>query len=836
MTVRRGDAGAPGRSAPGGAAPGAPCAGHDHHQGHHHDLGGESGAALVIALTMIAVVAVVLLALLSYTGTSLRAAGAVRTDRRTVYAADGAVEAAIQHVRNNPDLGYNVDEKGDPLPSCDFTMPASGDRPAVDVECTGQTASKRIGEGSVDSDQPLYSILTLGRRANQQPNLNDESSFWSTDSWFDFGGKGEVGLYYNPSLGIFGVGETPSDTAYLKGSVFSNSTIVASKGKLKIAQEPDGSPGGSFKVRQTCGVPDGGQILVEPSGVTPNCGPPIGYPAAGGGYGNDGQGVDPDYPSRIDMQGVPPLRSVPACDASEDIVKFEPGWYNDAVALTALTTNCRGSDGKGADFWFRPGLYYFDFRNPTNVNAPCSDNPRPHQWCIGEGKSNPRVLGGSPLASDGGEWVENPGIVNETRTIGFGTATTSKTAGVDDFANPANGRVIDNALSQATFGDRSDVLFRATGNGGNWDSNRDRAYAINGGTADGSNSAYSYNNGCTFGICGEGNNELWLNAYSSNPPFPPGGHVTNVTYRVRHREGGNLGRIQHLRMTLYDNNTAKCTVNLAKGTGTGEQTGDWTGCFTDSMLANGTARVLYEAKAGGCMGTCNWIGSGGGVDYWVDGVDLTVNLEDRGVRTLTLSSPSPTFPNPAIVTVGTATATVSHSEPVGSNPQLVVTAPSSPGCVINLPVRAANTGDTRSIMSCLGSDQAAALNGITIAYRAGGAASSTTLSLDGIRVVAETVTATQPERFRFPLGCDPEGPGVQFVFGGDSGIRVMDGTMNLCAGQPPGSPGQAGFTRQQIAYYGLEPLPALQASSVVAGGGGIYDVQNALVLLSLIHI
>ncbi len=750
-----------------------------------------------------------------------------------MYAADGAVEAAIQHVRNNPEIGYSVDENGDPVPSCDFDLPVQGDQPAVHVECEGQTASMRLGEGSVAADQPLYSILTLGRRANQQPNLNDESTFWSPNSWFDFGGRGEVGLYYNPNLGLFGFGGAPAATAYLKGGVFSNSTIVASKGSLKIADEPDGSPGGSFKVRQTCGVPDGGQIIVEPSGTNPNC-QVIGYPSSGGGYGTDGQGVDPNYPSRLDLQGVPPLRSVPACPAGKDIVKFEPGWYNDAKALSELMRDCKGHDGKGADFWFRPGLYYFDFRNAAGADAPCSDNPRPHQWCIGQGKSNPRIVGGTPLADDGGEWVENPGIITETRDITFGAAVSSQShPGTNDFANKDNGRIIDNALSQASFGGRSNDRYRALGTDGNWSSNRDLAKTINGGSADNSNSAYSYNNGCGAWLCGNGNNSLWLNSYSAWPPdpsFPSGGDITNVTFRVRHREAQNLARIIKLRMTLYDGNTAKCSVNLTKGTATQEQTGDWTACFTDSMLANGTARVLYEAQAGDCMGTCSWLGWANGVDYWVDGVELTVSYSDGGVRTLTLSTPSPTFSNPSIVTVGSATAVVSHAEPAGSNPELVVSAPGSPGCVLPLPVRSANTADSLSIMSCLGSNQAAALNGISIGYRAGGGGASTTLSLDGIKITTDLVIAQEPERFRFPQGCDPEKPGVQFVFGGDSGIRVMDGTMNLCAGPPPGSPGQAGFTRQQIAYYGIKPLPALQASTVAAGGGGISNVQNALVL------
>jgi len=785
--------------------------------------GGEGGSALVIALIMIAVVAVVLLALLSYTGTSIRASASVRASRQTMYAADGAVEAAIQHVRNNPEIGYSVDENGDPVPSCDFDLPVQGDQPAVHVECEGQTASMRLGEGSVAADQPLYSILTLGRRANQQPNLNDESYFWSPNSWFDFGGKGEVGLYYNPALGLFGYGGSPAATAYLKGGVFSNSTIVASKGSLKIADEPDGSPGGSFKVRQSCGVPDGGQILVEPSGTNPNC-QVIGYPSSGGGYGTDGQGVDPNYPSRIDLQGVPPLRSVPACPAGKDIVKFEPGWYNDAKALSELMRDCKGHDGKGADFWFRPGLYYFDFRNAAGADAPCSDNPREHQWCIGQGKSNPRIVGGTPLANDGGEWVENPGIITETRDITFGTATSSQAvAGTDDFVNKDEGRTINASLSSATFGPGSKTLKPAGSydfpdlwefgwGTWRWDGSPANAKLI-----DGSDAHVSLS--CGFGACSTG--VIRLNGY---PKIPSNATPTAATLRIRHRESLPNGKRQQKIIIEDADQNALCSWNVPQRGSNTTDTWSLPGtCLNTAAKVNGLrARYLVQPDD-------SWWGTGGS-DWYLDGIELDVTYTDNGVRTLTLTGPSPTFDNPAIVTVGSATAVVSHAEPAGSNPQLVVTAPSSPGCTVNLPTRATNTADSLSIMSCLGSNQAAALNGVTVAYRAGGGATSTTVSLDGIKITTDLVIAQEPERFRFPQGCDPEKPGVQFVFGGDSGIRVMDGTMNLCAGPPPGSPGQAGFTRQQIAYYGIKPLPALQASTVAAGGGGISNVQNALVL------
>jgi len=359
----------------------------------------DDGAALVLALIMISVVAVVLLAVLSYTGSGLRAAGAVRTDRRSFYAADGAVEAAIQNLRNNPDLGYTD------KPSCDFSLPRQGAQPAVSVACTARSKEKRSGgTGGVDADQPLHSILTLGRAANQNPDLNtDPFNFWDVTTWPLIGGlvdpaaKGEQGLYYRPMF------PTKAGTATLKGDVFSNSNVVVNRGTLKV--QPGGpTQAGSVKTRQGCKLISGGKII--PAGCPPVRSPDGGggYPATDGGYADDGLGSDPRYPSRLDLEGVPAPRSVPACAPGQALVVFEPGWYADAGALSAVTDNCKGPDGKGADFWFKPGLYYFDFRNAGSVA--CADGSRAHQWCIGNSRSNARILGGTPVGPDGGIFDE----------------------------------------------------------------------------------------------------------------------------------------------------------------------------------------------------------------------------------------------------------------------------------------------------------------------------------------------------------------------------------------------------------------------------------------------
>lgn len=608
---------------------------------------GERGAALVIALTMISVVAVVLVAMLSYTGNSLRATAAVRTDRQRFFAADGAMETAIQNLRNDPDRGYTAD------PACDLSVPAQGRRPAATVSCTAQTAETRPGgQGTYQADAPLFSILTLGRGANQNPDLNtDNFNFWDIDTWIQWGGKGEQGIYYRPLFnGTNGV-------ATLKGSVFSNSNIVSNRGgTLQIAQNPDGTPGGSFKSRQACTTPNGGKILIPPSGTNPNC-TVVGYPAGEGGYADDGQGVDPRYPSRIDLQGVPARRTVPACPVGSALVTFEPGWYDDAAALSSLTANCKGPDGRGADFWFKPGLYYFDFRNTNNVA--CVDGARPHQWCVGNGASNPRVVGGTPVGLDGGVWNPNPGLRTVSTTLGGASGVAAS-----GFSNPDSAKAVDGAQASAVQ-HCTKILW--------WWS------------------------------C-DGPESVELSAY---PTISSTGTPTAVTLRVAHRESAD----------------------------------------------NGTRTVTVTAGGGGT-------------------------------------------------------------------------------CTFSLPYRSSLTSDTFTVpLSCLGTPTK--INGMKIKYevaRSGQSATDYTYWLDGFELDV-TYTDTAADRFRFPEGCDNTRAGVQFVFGGDSGARMVDGTFNLCAGPAAGKAWQPGYTRQQIAVYGNRPLPALQAASVGTGGKpGLTNPDNAKVL------
>ncbi|MFD5141865.1 hypothetical protein [Streptomyces sp. NPDC058401] len=67
-------------------------------------------------------------------------------------------------------------------------------------------------------------------------------------------------------------------------------------------------------------------------------------------------GADPDYTPPA--TAVPVRRAVPACPAAGAwLVRLQPGYYDDARALTRLT----GGECPGVVVWLQPGVYYFDF-------------------------------------------------------------------------------------------------------------------------------------------------------------------------------------------------------------------------------------------------------------------------------------------------------------------------------------------------------------------------------------------------------------------------------------------------------------------------------------------
>ena len=291
----------------------------------------ERGASLLLVLVVVTVIALALAALLSRTDSAQRVSKSLRDQTVASYAADGAMDAAINNLRNsnyNGESGQRCFGLSDTLSLVLFNgldsaaVTCRPDPKQVVVHC----------EDSTDCNRPDNAILTLG----QIP--------------------GEDGLK---------VDQPADSTLQIHGDVVSNSTVDVASGKLSAT--------GSLSARGGCS----GDLLGDPLcnlSVLPG-------------------GDDPQYPSPL--ASVPAKRTLPACTTPNSVVTFLPGYYDDAVGLSEMM---RGDSAcRGSTWWFKPGLYYFDFHNTTNPLLDSGENV----WTIDDGN----LVAGTP---SGGAHRQSP--------------------------------------------------------------------------------------------------------------------------------------------------------------------------------------------------------------------------------------------------------------------------------------------------------------------------------------------------------------------------------------------------------------------------------------------
>ena len=119
----------------------------------------ERGASLVIALAMILIISVAIVAVLAYAATSLHTISVIKEQRQILYAADGAVQTAIQSVRGDATVGT-----GGSCPSLNYSaMGKSGT-----VACTVVQAR---GPGTPSVDFPPYALWSVGP-SNAETGIN----------------------------------------------------------------------------------------------------------------------------------------------------------------------------------------------------------------------------------------------------------------------------------------------------------------------------------------------------------------------------------------------------------------------------------------------------------------------------------------------------------------------------------------------------------------------------------------------------------------------------------------------------------------------------------------
>ena len=194
----------------------------------------------------------------------------------------------------------------------------------------------------------------------------------------------------------------------------------------------------------------------------------------------------------------------------------------------------------------------------------------------------------------------------------------------------------------------------------------------------------------------------------------------------------------------------------------------------------------------------------------------------------------------AATNLSAVTIDVAHTESVGTNPRIVVTAGGGGSQTYPLPVRATLGTDTVDVIGLLST--AAKVNGAQVQFLADPVpGANATASVDGVHLnagyrpppgrapvlgAADNKQAVAP--FESKPACDETGPGVQWIFGGDSRIYQPDATVEICAGPTTGDPDQEGFSAQQIAVYGLQPTPAMKPTAATDATSSWQNPADAL--------
>lgn len=259
----------------------------------------DSGATLILVMVLIFTVSVTSVAILAFSYTTLRAAATTGGVAEDQYDQDAAMSTAVNAVRNT-----NYDnlsgESCDPVKTVGPNLGSNYVTTCAPKEGTGGVTGKN------SNNTPASALLTLR-------DTDDES-----------GGIQRTGNGY---IGI-------------NGQVYSRSSIANTSGATNAIEL---STGQAF-ARAGC-TPGGAVITSTPP---KDCNTVL----------NPAGSTDPgwDYANPPGDELVP--ATLPSCSDDPDVIEFDPGYYYSAAALTNIFSSC-----PTRMFWFKPGKYYFDFKD-----------------------------------------------------------------------------------------------------------------------------------------------------------------------------------------------------------------------------------------------------------------------------------------------------------------------------------------------------------------------------------------------------------------------------------------------------------------------------------------
>lgn len=471
------------------------------------DRRSQRGSALIIALVIVAVMMIILTALVSFANTNQRASVAFRKVRDERYAANAALDAAVNWAKAKPTVGR------DP-----YLFP-SDDPCVVNYEGLKVSCQAPSGEGSgapADVGQvPPEALVMLGER-QRQPGPHPIAvcnGVW--DKVEGFFNDAVAGLFGGNAADLAAVGE-PEPSARFGTQKndnwfsckertrtyheFAVQGKIAAAGNLVVSQAGSKLSAVNALGQQLAsgGIVAGGTCTgdIKPACVAPGTrsNQPFAY-LNGTSEDTDPARTNPNSPAQNPtdihtswatlpisslVQRSPKLATpsdassgeaytlnadgsltpVTTCSGADKTIVFLPGWYRSAQFLSGFT---KSPSCKGVTFWFAPnpgpdgklltgdevsGAFLLDFRLGAAVQCH-GDLQRVSTWCVGgSNDQNARIVVGQP----NGWSPVDPGSVGAPgqKDVVIGRAGTIDNDLSVRWYNENNTRVIDGTVATYT--------------------------------------------------------------------------------------------------------------------------------------------------------------------------------------------------------------------------------------------------------------------------------------------------------------------------------------------------------------------------------------------------
>lgn len=548
----------------------------------------DQGAILVIAIIIVTVVALVTGFVLTRGEGSLRATVNLREVAGTSYAADGAAQIAINGLRTGYWAGTDTKPTGWAFNNAaDYTG------------CYGRNS----GDIPVDS-------MTLN---NLYPTTGHQSAKTSAivvcepeDATGARGSAVPITTANKPGMAILALGvntlekgisvKPQSSTVEqfrVQGGIWSNSNIESTIGALRSTE--------SIHANTGC------DPLADMEAPVVDC--------DDAGIKEDPEVDEPYKFSHDATAGAPAYQAVPGTSACDGIVEFEPGYYDDAKALSNITDSTVNAC-KNSTFWFKPGTYYFDFHNRATDHMSDSDifPSGESEWVVGEGD----LVAGTPAAS-----VNLGALTNES----FPGTCVNPIDNIDNdgvqfiFGGESRIRVDDGAnveICGTYHEDRTPIAVYALKSGTASQTLLSEAVADQGdplttsGTPDVDTGTFAGATATALKDQGNGsatwarsltdtgpatkNGKIALHGFAPGSSIPKGSVLTSATLRVRHKDGTTASSVKitptvGVGINAFDLPLRSATIETDPVLLTGKA--GW-GAFQDAVHDNGLAGLDIE--------------------------------------------------------------------------------------------------------------------------------------------------------------------------------------------------------------------------------------------------